>query len=122
MAEIEVVKSYRVGNELFNTQDEAERYLVEQEKLSLLENPIYKDSEFHATSYYEHYVYQGAEHENRHCVGRFTTLAEAVNNMKDFQNSMGKPGSGFIDFVKIRKYEATYGQVNIVRTTILSVV
>lgn len=29
MAEIEVVKSYRVGNELFNSKEEAERYLVE---------------------------------------------------------------------------------------------
>ena len=25
MAEIEVIKTYRVGNELFNTQEEAER-------------------------------------------------------------------------------------------------
>ena len=121
MAEIEVIKTYRVGNELFNTQEEAEHYLEEQKKLVLLENPIYKDSEFHSTSYYEHYVYQGVEHEHRHCVGRFTTLAEAVNNMKNFQNSMGKPGSGYIDFVKITKQENTQGLVKIERTTILSI-
>jgi len=121
MVEIEVIKSYRVGNELFNTKEEAEHYLEEQKKLALLENPIYKNSEFHATSYYEHYIYQGGEHEHRHCVNRFTTLAEAVNNMKDFQNSMGKPGSGFIDFVKITKYEDAQGSVKIERTTILSV-
>jgi len=41
--------------------------------------------------------------------------------MKDFQNSMGKPGSGFIDFVKITKYEDAQGSVKIERTTILSV-
>ena len=122
MSEIEVIKLYRVGNESFDTQEEAERYLEEQKKLVLLENPIYKDSEFHATSYYEHYVYQGGEHEHRHCVGRFTTLAEAVNNMKNFQNSMGKPGSGYIDFVKITKQENTQGLVKIERITILSVV
>ena len=29
MSEIEVIKSYRVGNELFNTQEEAEHYLEE---------------------------------------------------------------------------------------------
>jgi len=121
MSEIEVIKSYRVGNELFNTKEEAEHYLEEQKKLALLENPIYKNSEFHATSYYEHYVYQGGEHEHRHCVNRFTTLAEAVNNMKDFQNSMGKPGSGFIDFVKITKQECEQEFVSIERTTILSV-
>ena len=88
----------------------------------MLENPIYKDSEFHSTSYYEHYVYQGGEHEYRHCVDRFTTLAEAVNNMKNFQNSMGKTGSGYIDFVKITKQENTQGLVKIERITILSVV
>lgn len=121
MAEIEVIKTYRVGNELFNTQEEAERYLEEQKKLALLDNPIYKGSEFHATSYYEHYVYQDCEHNHRYCVGRFTTLAEAVNNMKNFQNSMGKPGSGYIDFVKITKQENTQGLVKIERTTILSI-
>lgn len=121
MAEIEVIKSYQVGNELFNTQEEAEYYLDEQKKLALLENPIYKDSEFHSTSYYEHYVYQGGEHELRCCVGAFTTLAEALDNMKDFQNSMGKPGSGYIDFVKITKQENTQGLVKIERNTILSI-
>lgn len=121
MAEIEVVKTYRVGNELFNTQEEAEHYLDEQKKLALLDNPIYKESEFHATSYYEHYVYQGGEHEYRICVGRFTTLADTVNNMQDYQNSMGKPGSGYIDFVKITKQECEQEFVSIERTTILSV-
>lgn len=29
MSKIEVVKSYRVGNELFNSKEKAERYLVE---------------------------------------------------------------------------------------------
>lgn len=122
MAEIEVIKLYRVGNESFDTQEEAERYLEEQKKLALLENPIYKDSEFHATSYYEHYVYQDCEHNRRYCVGSFTTLEEAVNNMQHYQNSMGKPGSGYIDFVKITKQENTQGLVKIERITILSVV
>lgn len=121
MSEIEVIKSYRVGNELFNTQAEAERYLVEQEKLSLLTNLTYKESEFHDTSYYEHYIYQGGEHEYRICVGRFTTLADAVNNMQEYQNSMGKPGSGYIDFIKITKQECEQEFVSIERTTILSV-
>lgn len=121
MEEIEVVKSYRVGNELFNSKEEAERYLVEQEKLSLLNNLTYKESEFHDTSYYEHYIYQGGEHEYRICVGRFTTLANAVNNMQDYQNSMGKPGSGYIDFVNITKQECEQEFVSIERTTILSV-
>ena len=121
MAEIEVIKTYRVGNELFNTQEEAERYLEEQKKLALLDNPIYKESEFHATSYYEHYVYQDCEYNHRYCVGRFTTLADAVNNMQDYQNSMGKPGSGYIDFIKITKQECEQEFVSIERTTILSV-
>ena len=121
MAEIEVIKLYRVGNKSFDTQEEAERYLEEQKKLVLLENPIYKDSEFHATSYYEHYVYQGGEHEHRHCVGRFTTLKEAVNNMQHYKNSMGRLGSGFIDFVKITESKDTQGSVKIERTTILSI-
>lgn len=121
MAEIEVVKTYQVGNELFNTQEEAEHYLEEQKKLALLDNPIYKDSEFHATSYYEHYVYQDCEHNHRYCVGRFTTLEEAVNNMQHYQNSMGRPGSGFIDFVKITEQEDTKGSVKIEQTTILSI-
>ena len=47
--------------------------------------------------------------------------AEAVNNMHYFQNSMGKPGSGFIDFVKITESKDTQGFVKIERTTILSV-
>lgn len=122
MAEIEVIKSYRVGNELFNTQEEAEHYLEEQKKLALLDNPIYKGSEFHATSYYEHYVYQDCEHNHRYCVSSFTTLEEAVNNMQHYQNSMGRPGSGYIDFVKITKQENTQGLVKIERITILSVV
>ena len=86
MPEIEVVKSYRVGNELFNSKEEAERYLVEQEKLSLLNNLTYKESEFHDTSYYEHYIYQGGEHEFRICVGRFTTLCSITNILSTFFN------------------------------------
>lgn len=121
MAEIEVIKLYRVGNEAFDTQEEAEHYLDEQKKLALLENPIYKDSEFHATSYYEHYVYQDCEYNHRYCVGSFTTLEEAVNNMQHHQNSMGKLGSGFIDFVEITEQKDRQGEVNIKRTTILSI-
>lgn len=33
MSEIEVIKLYRVGNESFDTQEEAEHYLEEQKKL-----------------------------------------------------------------------------------------
>ena len=121
MSEIEVIKLYRVGNESFDTQEEAEHYLEEQKKLALLNNLTYKESEFHATSYYEHYVYQDCEYNHRYCVGSFTTLEEAVNNMQHYQNSMGRPGSGFIDFVKITKQENTQGLVKIERTTILSI-
>ena len=121
MSKIEKVTAYRIGDKLFTTLDFAERYLVEDGKISLLDNPLYKDNKFNDTSYFEHYIYEGAEHENRKCVGRFTTLREALDHMPYYRNSMGKNGSGFIDFVEIKENEGSQGSVEIERTTIISV-
>ena len=120
MSEIKLIASYEVDGKSFKTREEAERYLLEKEKSSLLENPTYKNSEFHATSYYEHYIYEGGEHESRKCVGRFTTLREALEHMPYYRNSMGKKGSGFIDFVEIKESDRV-GSVEIERKTIISI-
>ena len=120
MSNIETITTYRVDGKVFETVEEAERYLVIKDKESLLNNPIYKDSVFHSTSYYEHYTYDGGEHESRKCVGRFTTLCEALEHMPYYRNSMGKNGSGFIDFVEIKESDRV-GSVEIERKTIISI-
>lgn len=122
MSEIKLIATYEVDGESFKTREEAERYLCEKEKDSLLSNPIYKNSLFRSTSFYEHYIYDGAEHESRKCVGRFTTLREALEHMPNYRNSMGKNGSGVIDFVKITENDGAQGFVEVERNTIISVV
>ena len=122
MSEIKLIATYEVDGKSFKTREEAERYLCEKEKDSLLSNPIYKNSLFRSTSFYEHYIYDGAEHESRKCVGRFTTLREALNHMPNYRNSMGKQGSGYVDFVEIKENDGAQGFVEIERNTIYSVV
>lgn len=121
MSEIKLIASYEVDGESFKTREEAERYVLEKEKDSLLENTIYKNGEFHATSYYEHYIYEGGENESRKCVGRFTSLKEALDNMPHYRNSMGNSGSGYIDFVEIKESGGAQGFVEIERKTVIDV-
>lgn len=121
MSEIKLIASYEVDGKSFKTREEAEHYVLEKEKDSLLENTIYKSSEFHATSYYEHYIYEGGENEIRKCVGRFTTLQEALEHMPYYRNSMGNNGSGYIDFVEITENDGAQGFVEIERKTVISV-
>jgi len=70
-----LIKGTRVN--VFETKEDAERYLVEKKIQSVRNDPTYKNTEFHNTSYYEHYIYEGASHEFRTCVGIFTTLEKA---------------------------------------------
>ena len=121
MSKIEKITSYRVDGKVFETEEQAERYLVEQKIESVRNDPTYKNTEFHNTSYYEHYIYEGANHEFRKCVGIFTTLEEALNNMPYHRNNMGSDGSGYIQFVMIKENEGAHGLVEIERKTVIDV-
>ena len=121
MSKIEKITSYRVDGKIFETEEQAERYLVEKKIESVRTGPTYKTTEFHDTSYYEHYIYEGASHEFRKCVGIFTTLEEALNNMPYHRNNMGSDGSGYIQFVTIKENEGAHGLVEIERKTVIDV-
>lgn len=121
MSKIEKITSYRVEDKVFETEDQAERYLVEKKIESVRNDSTYKNTEFHNTSYFEHYVYAGAECEFRKCVGIFTTLEEALNNMPYHRNNMGSDGSGYIQFVMIKENEGAHGLVEIERKTVIDV-
>lgn len=121
MSKIEKITSYRVDGKVFETEQQAERYLVEKEIESVRIDPTYKNTEFHNTSYYEHYVYVGTEHEFRKCVGIFTTLEEALDNLPLHRNNMGSEGSGYIQFVTIKESEGAHGLVEIERKTVIDV-
>ena len=121
MSKIEKITSYRVDGKVFETEEQAERYLVEQKIESVRNDPTYKNTEFHNTSYYEHYIYEGASHEFRKCVGIFTTLEEALNNMPYHRNNMGSDGSGYIKFVTIKENKGAHGLVEIERKTVIDV-
>ena len=121
MSKIEKITSYRVDGTVFETEEQAERYLVEK-KIEFVRNDLtYKNTKFHNTSYYEHYIYEGASHEFRTCVGIFTTLEEALNNMPYHRNNMGSEGSGYIQFVMIKENEGAHGLVEIERKTVIDV-
>lgn len=121
MSKIEKITSYRVEDKVFETEDQAERYLVEKKIESVRNESTYKNTEFHNTFYFEHYVYAGAECEFRKCVGIFTTLEEALNNMPYHRNNMGSDGSGYIQFVMIKENEGAHGLVEIERKTVIDV-
>ena len=121
MPKIEKITSYRVDGKVFETEEQAERYLVEKKIESVRNDLTYKSTEFHNTSYYEHYVYKGASHEFRECVGTFTNLEDALNNMPYHRNNMGSDGSGYIQFVTIKENEGTHGLVEIERKTVIDV-
>lgn len=121
MSKIEKITSYRVDGNVFETKEDAERYLVKKEIESVRNDSTYKNTEFHNTSYYEHYIYEGASHEFRTCVGIFTTLEEALDNMSFHRNTMGEYGSGYIQFVTIKETEDVHGLVEIERKTVIDV-
>lgn len=121
MSKIEKITSYRVDGNVFETKEDAERYLVKKEIDSVRSDPKYRKTEFYNTSYYEHYVYKGASHEFRECVGIFTTLEEALNNMPLHRNQVGSDGSGYIQFVTIKENEGAHGLVEIERKTVINV-
>lgn len=121
MSKIEKITSYRVDGNVFETKEDAERYLVKKEIDSVRSDPKYRKTEFYNTSYYEHYVYKGASHEFRECVGIFTTLEEALNNMPLHRNQVGSDGSGYIQFVTIKENEGAHGLVEIERKTVIDV-
>lgn len=121
MSKIEKITSYRVDGNVFEIKEDAERYLVEKKIQSVRNDPTYKNTEFHNTSYYEHYIYEGASHEFRTCVGIFTTLEEALDNMSFHRNTIGEYSSGYIQFVTIKENEDAHGLVEIERKTVIDV-
>lgn len=121
MSKIEKITSYRVDGNVFETKEDAERYLVEKKIQSVRNDPTYKNTEFHNTSYYEHYIYEGASHEFRTCVAIFTTLEEALDNMSFHRNTIGEYSSGYIQFVTIKENEDAHGLVEIERKTVIDV-
>lgn len=121
MSKIEKITSYRVDGKVFETEQQAERYLVEKEIESVRSDPKYRKTEFYNTSYYEHYVYKGASHEFRECVGTFTNLEDALNNMPLRRNQVGSEGSGYIILVRLQEADSSQGLVVIKRTLVIDV-
>lgn len=121
MSKIEKITSYRVDGTVFETEEQAERYLVEKKIESVRNDSTYKNTEFHNTSYYEHYVYKGASHEFRECVGTFTNLEDALNNMPLHRNQVGSDGSGYIMLVRLQEADSSQGLVVIKRTLVIDV-
>lgn len=121
MSKIEKITSYRVDGNVFETKEDAERYLVEKEIDSVRSDPKYRKTEFYNTSYYEHYVYKGASHEFRECVGTFTNLEDALNNMPLHRNQVGSEGSGYIMLVRLQEADSSQGLVVIKRTLVIDV-
>ena len=121
MSKIEKITSYRVDGKVFETEQQAERYLVEKEIESVRSDPKYRKTEFYNTSYYEHYVYKGASHEFRECVGTFTNLEDALNNMPLHKNQVGSEGSGYIMLVRLQEADSSQGLVVIKRTLVIDV-
>lgn len=121
MSKIEKITSYRVDGNVFETKEDAERYLVKKEIDSVRSDPKYRKTEFYNTSYYEHYVYTGASHEFRECVGTFTNLEDALNNMPLHRNQVGSEGSGYIMLVRLQEADSSQGLVVIKRTLVIDV-
>lgn len=121
MSKIEKITSYRVDGNVFETKEDAERYLVKKEIDSVRSDPKYRKTEFYNTSYYEHYVYKGASHEFRECVGTFTNLEDALNNMPLHRNQIGSEGSGYIMLVRLQEADSSQGLVVIKRTLVIDV-
>lgn len=121
MSKIEKITSYRVDGNVFETKEDAERYLVKKEIDSVRGDPKYRKTEFYNTSYYEHYVYKGASHEFRECVGTFTNLEDALNNMPLHRNQVGSEGSGYIMLVRLQEADSSQGLVVIKRTLVIDV-
>lgn len=121
MSKIEKITSYRVDGNVFETKEDAERYLVKKEIDSVRSDPKYRKTEFYNTSYYEHYVYKGASHEFRECVGTFTNLEDALNNMPLHRNQVGSEGSGYIMLVRLQEADSSQGLVVIKRTLVIDV-
>lgn len=121
MSKIEKITSYRVDGNVFETKEDAERYLVKKEIDSVRSDPKYRKTEFYNTSYYEHYVYKGASHEFRECVGTFTNLEDALNNMPLHRNQVGSEGSGYIMLVRLQEADSSQGFVVIKRTLVIDV-
>lgn len=121
MSKIEKITSYRVDGNVFETKEDAERYLVKKEIDSVRSDPKYRKTEFYNTSYYEHYVYKGASHEFRECVGTFTNLEDALNNMPLHRNQVGSEGSGYIILVRLQEADSSQGLVVIKRTLVIDV-
>lgn len=121
MSKIKKITSYRVDGKVFETEQQAERYLVEKEIESVRSDPKYRKTEFYNTSYYEHYVYKGASHEFRECVGTFTNLEDALNNMPLHRNQVGSEGSGYIMLVRLQEADSSQGLVVIKRTLVIDV-
>ena len=121
MSKIEKITSYRVDGKVFETEQQAERYLVEKDIESVRSDPKYRKTEFYNTSYYEHYVYKGASHEFRECVGTFTNLEDALNNMPLHRNQVGSEGSGYIMLVRLQEADSSQGLVVIKRTLVIDV-
>ena len=121
MSKIEKITSYRVDGNVFETKEDAERYLVKKEIDSVRSDPKYRKTEFYNTSYYEHYVYKGASHEFRECVGTFTNLEDALNNMPLHRNQVGSEGSGYIMLIRLQEADSSQGLVVIKRTLVIDV-
>lgn len=97
---LEEIKQYKVGSKVFETKEEAEAYIKEQEIEKLRQNNPQVNFPFTPTVYYENLV-STDDRGNLQIKARWFSLDDAVAAMDDYADYFREKGTGSIRKVTI---------------------
>lgn len=92
---LEEVKQYKVGSKVFETREEAESYIKEQEIEKIRLNNFQVDFPLTPVIYYENVV-SVDERGGLTVKARWFNLDDAIADMKNYADSYREKGTGFV--------------------------
>ena len=116
MMKLEEIKQYKVGSQIFETKEEAEAYLKEQEIAAIRQGVLDDGFPLVPTIYYENVV-SIDDRGHLQTKARWLTLDEAIDAMDDFADYFRDKGTGSIYKVTVSLGQSpfTKGNVSVIR-------
>lgn len=97
---LEEIKSYKIGSKIFETKEEAESYMKEQEIEKLRQNSSQVDFPLTPVVYYENVVTVD-DHGGLTVKARWFSLDDAIATMENYADLFREKGTGFIHKVTV---------------------
>lgn len=117
---LEEIKQYKVGSKIFETKEEAEAYLKEQELSAIRQGVSEGSFPLVPIIYYENVVSINDEGHLR-VTARWFSLADAIEDMKNYSDFQRSFGTGFVYkvTVSLRAARTSSGDISVQKEIVM---